>query len=799
MKAYVKQQYQDFVEYVEFPTLVYIYETGRIIAANNDAIDIIGKNHKNMNTIWENQTRLKFRKEVLNNGNDIIFNQSILVDNKAIEVDIEINAFIVDKVHIMFCFFEESYKQRYIKYLSSQVPRLFWKDKRLSFLGGSYYFKQDVNVESHLCYLVTEDLYEKETSESIKEDEKLILSQKECQYNVIQQFKGINGKGFFAKLHRMPIINKNGTGIGMIGVYSLILNRDAYKNLFDTTLHINNILNKAVSRADSMVVSWTAADGWPVEYMSPNFRRYGYNINDFYTKKLVWKDIVHPDDYDKVYQEVKNCNGYTALEYRIRKANGEIVWVKDETVSVVRKNKICHREGMLKDITLQKKIASEVNSEEINTSGYDTHKDFITGLPNRYKFESDVVWHITQAIDLNKQGYVVLFDLDDFKHINDGLGHEYGDILLRHIAQFLISIPEIADWTYRVGGDEFLFIIPSEFQERAEQIVSHIFETFRKPWKLYGKEYFCTMSMGVTTYPNDSNKPVELLRFADIAMFESKRTGKNKVSYYKTTHNDKSIERINLEKYLRKAITKGCVEFDVYYQPVVNSKTKELTGAEALLRWKSPELGFICPVDFISLSEYLGLIVPLGEFVLHEAFSMCKLWNDKFSNNFTMNINLSVVQLIQPDIIQRIIEIANRVGINCNNIVFEVTESLAIEDMELMKSVLGELKTHGFRIALDDFGTGYSSLNHIMEIPLDYIKIDRSFISNYGTKQFNPVLLSAITDLAHSMDVEVIVEGVETKQQMEFLMFLNTDKYQGFLYGHPVPKKEFVASYKSKS
>ena len=252
---------------------------------------------------------------------------------------------------------------------------------------------------------------------------------------------------------------------------------------------------------------------------------------------------------------------------------------------------------------------------------------------------------------------------------------------------------------------------------------------------------------------------------------------------------------MNYENYLRKAITKGCLEFEVYYQPIVRTSTKEVITAEALVRWYSPELGFISPVNFISLSEYLGLIVPLGEYVLKESFLTCKKWNETWNPDFKVAINLSVVQLVQPNIVERILEIARITGVNTNNIILEVTESLAVEDMVLMKTVLRQLRENGFSIALDDFGTGYSSLNHIMEMPLKYVKIDRSFVSGYGTENFNPSLLSAITELAHSVNMEVVVEGVETKQQMEFLMFLNADKLQGYLYGKPMPANEFETNF----
>lgn len=426
------------------------------------------------------------------------------------------------------------------------------------------------------------------------------------------------------------------------------------------------------------------------------------------------------------------------------------------------------------------------------------YRDFLTGLPNRLRFEIDSSECIRRARETNKNGAIILFDLDDFKHINDGLGHESGDQLLKNIADMTQQIPEIKDRVYRFGGDEFLIILDSTLEGRIQNVIDRILNEFRRPWMFGDKEYYCTMSMGVTSFPGDGVDAAKLLKNADIAMYEAKKLGKNRVAFYKPVADDKPLERINMEKNLRKAILSGCVEFEVYYQPIVNAKTKKIVGAEALLRWKSPEMGTINPVEFIPLSEYLGLIIPLGDYVCTEAFKLNNELSSMGMDDLKINVNLSVVQLVQHDIIDKIRDMARQTGTNCKNIVFEVTESLAIDDMSLMKRVLGSLKETGFSIALDDFGTGYSSLNNIMEMPLDYIKIDKSFIENYGKENFNPGLLSAITDLAHSVNLEVVVEGVETKQQMEFLMFLTADRYQGYLFGKPMTKKEFLTLLKKE-
>lgn len=249
-----------------------------------------------------------------------------------------------------------------------------------------------------------------------------------------------------------------------------------------------------------------------------------------------------------------------------------------------------------------------------------------------------------------------------------------------------------------------------------------------------------------------------------------------------------TTENSSMADFLQKAIDTGCMEFCVYYQPIVDSVTKKMVGAEALLRWHSPELGFINPVDFIPLSEYLGLILPLGEYVIESVFRLAQEYREL---PICFHINLSVVQLIQPKIVEYICDMAEKWQVDSGKIIFEVTESLAIEDMNLMKKVLQSLRNSGFRIALDDFGSGYSSLNHVMEMPLDYLKVDKEFIAGYGSKRFSPALLTAIAELSHSLSLKMIVEGVEKKSQVDFLNFLDVDQYQGFYFGKPVSEKIF--------
>lgn len=425
------------------------------------------------------------------------------------------------------------------------------------------------------------------------------------------------------------------------------------------------------------------------------------------------------------------------------------------------------------------------------------YTDFLTGLYNRMCCERDLAKYVDEARRTFKRGALLYLDLDDFKHINDGLGHQYGDVLLKAISHSLQRIEGIENTCYRMGGDEFVIIIPPSGYKKFEKIISDIKEIFMKPWFLKDADYYCTMSMGIVEYPSEGEVVHELIKKADIAMYEAKKSGKNRVAQYSNNMDSKSGKRLDMEKNMRDAATKGCREFEVYYQPIIDITKEELpcTGAEALVRWNSTEMGFIPPSEFIPLAEYLGLINPIGDYVLREACVHCKKWNENGYPDYKVNVNLSVVQLLQADIVETIERIVKETGITPHNLTLEVTESLAINDMERMKEILASIRKLGVRIALDDFGTGYSSLNHIREIPLDVIKVDQSFIKDLERDAYAKSFIRMVGELAEAIGVNLCVEGVETRNQYEILSGMCDCLVQGYFFDRPMTRKDFEDKY----
>lgn len=422
--------------------------------------------------------------------------------------------------------------------------------------------------------------------------------------------------------------------------------------------------------------------------------------------------------------------------------------------------------------------------------------DFLTGLYNRMCCERDLARHVDSAKKTGQTGALLYMDLDDFKHINDGLGHQYGDVLLKAISHSLQRIPGIEDTCYRMGGDEFVIVVPPGQYHDFERILDDIKAIFARPWFLKDSDYYCTMSMGSVTFPDFGDSVADLVKKADIAMFEAKRSGKNRIVSYQEGLKAVSGRQLDMERDMRDAAVDGCEEFEVYYQPIIDvQEGSKCAGAEALIRWNSSKLGFIPPAEFIPLAEYLGLINPIGNYVLKEACTHCRKWNENGYPDYKVNVNLSVVQLLQTDIVDIVEQTLEETGLRPRNLTLEVTESLAINDMVRMKAILSRIKALGVKIALDDFGTGYSSLNHIREIPFDLIKVDQSFVKELAEDAYSQAFIKMVAELAGTLGVNVCVEGIETSAQYSALKDGKVKYIQGYYFDRPMKREDFEKKY----
>lgn len=488
-------------------------------------------------------------------------------------------------------------------------------------------------------------------------------------------------------------------------------------------------------------------------------------MEEFIWDKNDIRDVVDFYDYD------------TGLYYEIHHNN--ISWVDGRPVGLYA----------IYDVTDKKSYQKRIEQQ--------AYTDFLTGLFNRMCCERDLARVIDESRKSGISGALLYLDLDDFKHINDGLGHQYGDVLLKEISCGMKRVPGIEETCYRMGGDEFVIIVPPRSYGQFDRIISDIKAVFSRPYYLKDGEYYCTMSMGIVKFPDEGESVSDLVQKADVAMYEAKKSGKNRVATYNSSSMSDANKRLDMEKNMRVATTSGYDEFIVYYQPIIDIQREgtPCVGAEALVRWNSGELGFVSPADFIPLAEYLGLINPIGDHIMREACKTCVYWNTHGHPEFKINVNLSVVQLMQNDIVEKVEKNIEETGINPRNLTLEVTESLAINDMERMKGIMNRIRAMGVRIALDDFGTGYSSLNHIREIPLDVIKVDQCFVKNLVDDDYSKSFIKMVTELAGAIGVSICVEGVETMEQYKVLQNMKTRLIQGYYFDRPMTKENFIRKY----
>lgn len=561
------------------------------------------------------------------------------------------------------------------------------------------------------------------------------------------------------------------------------------KFINDVRRIIQGILSKRIAK-NSLASSYSALEailenvGTGIYVADEQKRQVLYTNQRF--REIFSNSIKESKVEDIVFRENKLLPGQSIEEFYVETEKKwidvnktQIDWVDGRKVSLLT----------IYDITDKKLYQQKIEMQANN--------DFLTGLYNRMRCEQDLERAIHKAEMLGQIGALIYVDIDDFKYINDGLGHQYGDILLQAIAQSFLKIDGIDKNCYRMGGDEFIVVVEDTTQEEIHRICHEIKEIFSNPWFLKGEDYYCTVSIGVSMFPEDGNSVDDVIRKADMALFSAKKKGKNQVEIFSEQDDASSSWRLDLEKNMRSATMNECKEFEVYYQPIIDVTKKDCpcVGAEALVRWNSVSLGFINPGDFIPLAEYLGLINPIGEHVLESAAKRCKYWNDMGHTDFKVNVNLSVVQLLQNDIVKKIKDVLTSTRINPKNLRLEVTESLAINDMERMRQILGEIKELGITVALDDFGTGYSSLNHIRELPIDVIKIDRCFVENIAEDEFSVAFVKMVAELAKTIGMIVCVEGVETQAQYEILQGLGIQLIQGYYFGKPMRMQDFEKAY----
>ena len=526
------------------------------------------------------------------------------------------------------------------------------------------------------------------------------------------------------------------------------------------------------------------------------YRLYGVSSERFTGAYDAWSSLVHPEDIEAAQQQMQQAIEESVSfdsEFRIVKPDQSIHWIKAlGSVVLNDEGEAVRLIGTNQDITTQKRQDMTIKQQ----ANYDS----LTSLPNR-KLLDELLRHKIRVSDREHEKFWVLFlDLDGFKEVNDSFGHALGDALLVRVSERIRSGLRASDITARLGGDEFVVVL-SETSEsyNVDKIAHKIIDDVSQSFLIADKEIFITTSVGISGFPDDAQNCDDLLRFADQAMYDAKRRGKNRFAYFTPELQYASLRRTEISTDLRKALSND--EFYLQYQPIVELASGSVRKAEALIRWKHPQKGIISPGDFIPVAEETGLIADMGSWIFSEAFSQLSKWQQLAQENeFQLSINLSPYQLaIGEKYYDNWLPLIEEYGVSGSNIVVEITEGLMLKNDPLVNKRLLDFETAGVQVAIDDFGTGYSSLSYLKEFDIDYLKIDQSFVKNLKPGSSEHALSHAIIVMAHKLGLKVIAEGIETDEQRDLLKQMGCDYGQGYLFSRPIEPGEFEKNFLGES
>ena len=516
-------------------------------------------------------------------------------------------------------------------------------------------------------------------------------------------------------------------------------------------------------------------------------RIYGYPVSAFLERPELWFDAIHPEDRERVREQLEGLTDDQPLcdtEYRIVRSDGNIRWLHCRGRLVHDPGGDASRvDGVASDITERKAAEQQVQML--------AYFDNVTKLPNRALLQDRLAQAMHVAQRNGKKVALLFMDLDNFKNINDSLGHQIGDMLLQSIGERLVQCVRSEDTVARIGGDEFLIVLADlDKGSQAVSVAEKILAATARPFSLQNHQIHTTISIGISIYPDDAQELHELIRHADSALYQAKARGRNTYQFFTQELNYQITRNATIERELRWAIDAG--DLQLWYQPQIDTRSGKMIGAEALLRWHGEHRQFLSPVEFIPVAEERGLISRIGEWALREACAQCRKWQEQGLRTVPLAVNVSPIQFQQKGFVDLVTSILYESGLDAANIEIEITESAIMRRAPQVAELANRLREIGVGISIDDFGTGYSSLSYLKHIPIDKIKIDRSFIKDMLHDDDDEAIAYAIINLAHSLKLRVIAEGVESREQVDRLRTFGCDEVQGYFYSPAVSAADFV-------
>ncbi len=588
------------------------------------------------------------------------------------------------------------------------------------------------------------------------------------------QSPGLGMRWFRCIANRQQVDAASGGGYRITGVLRDVTEeRDAIRQL--------RLLSEAVDQASNSI-SITDLDARLI-YVNPAFCRVtGYSREEVIGRSvnMLSSGLTQQGRYHELWGALSKGEHWRG-EFVNRRKDGSLYW-SSSLISPLRDEdaNISNYLSVQEDVSLRKEQEDQLRHR--------AHHDALTDLPNRLLAFERLKYSIAQARRQSGAFTLMFIDLDNFKQINDSLGHDAGDQLLQKVARRLLSTLREGDTVARLGGDEFLVILESSGAAAAELGAWRILHVLGTPMVIEGRELFVTASIGLTSYPEDGDTPELLMRNADMAMYRAKAKGKNTFRFFTASMNGESEKRLLMETELRRALARN--EIHVVYQPVVEITSGRIVSAEALARWSNPALGEVSPLEFIPLAEELGLIADISDYIVDQAVAQCARWH-KHDPVLSIAINISPRQLRDSRLYGSLREAIGLNNLNPQSITLEVTEGVLVENVQAALSYLQRLSDMGLNLAIDDFGTGYSSLSYVKNFPFSHLKIDRSFVVDCEDENGQLRLLRVMVDLAHQFNLQVIAEGVETDAQLQLLSQLGADMYQGYLRSPPLTPDAF--------